>query len=138
MGERMSWAARRKTTRKEDEAYCLLGLFGVNMPLIYGEGGKAFIRLQEEILRHSFDPTLLAWGRLRHNDRPLVPLEAADPSKLVSALKFIIGKQHPWFRKWYGYEPSVGMLAPDARHFFHCDSLVPSQSCSELSWALTP
>jgi len=47
--ERMSWAAKRRTTRKEDEAYSLLGIFDVHMPLIYGEGKKAFIRLKEEI-----------------------------------------------------------------------------------------
>ncbi|KAF2731208.1 HET-domain-containing protein [Polyplosphaeria fusca] len=58
---RMSWAADRTTTREEDMAYCLLGLFDVNMPLLYGEGGKAFIRLQEEIMRNSDDQTLFAW-----------------------------------------------------------------------------
>jgi hypothetical protein len=48
--ERMSWAKKRKTTREEDEAYCLLGIFDIHMPLIYGEGKeKAFIRLQDEI-----------------------------------------------------------------------------------------
>ena len=48
--ERMSWAAKRKTTRKEDKAYSLLGIFDIHMPLIYGEGEeKAFIRLREEI-----------------------------------------------------------------------------------------
>ena len=39
----MSWASRRVTTRDEDIAYCLLGIFSVNMPLLYGEGEKAFI-----------------------------------------------------------------------------------------------
>ncbi|KAF6785392.1 ankyrin repeat-containing protein, partial [Colletotrichum sojae] len=42
IAQRMSWAAKRKTTRIEDQAYCLLGLFGVNMPLLYGEGEMAF------------------------------------------------------------------------------------------------
>jgi Heterokaryon incompatibility protein (HET) len=51
--ERMSWAAKRKTTRKEDKAYSLLGIFDVHMPLIYGEGKKAFIRLKEEIDKSS-------------------------------------------------------------------------------------
>ena len=36
IAQRMSWASHRKTTRVEDEAYCLLGIFGINMPLIYG------------------------------------------------------------------------------------------------------
>ena len=56
---RMSWAAMRKTTRIEDEAYCLLGIFGVNMPTIYGEGRNAFYRLQEEIVKSSTDSTFL-------------------------------------------------------------------------------
>jgi len=57
----MSWAARRQTTRPEDVSYCLLGIFNVNMPLLYGEGAMAFRRLQEEIARSSHDQTLLAW-----------------------------------------------------------------------------
>jgi len=48
--ERMSWADRRMTTLKEDKVYCLLGIFGVFLPLIYGEGEKyATLRLKEEI-----------------------------------------------------------------------------------------
>src|SRR6195952_1344773 len=59
---RMSWAACRQTTRPEDIAYCLLGIFNINMPLLYGEGEeKAFFRLQEEILKNSDDQSLLAW-----------------------------------------------------------------------------
>lgn len=61
VGRRMSWAADRQTTREEDIAYSLMGLFDINMPLLYGEGQKAFIRLQEEILRQSDDHTLFAW-----------------------------------------------------------------------------
>ncbi|TFK83097.1 HET-domain-containing protein [Polyporus arcularius HHB13444] len=62
VAKRMSWAARRETTRVEDEAYALMGIFGVNMPTIYGEGRRAFRRLQEEIIRSSADHTLFAWG----------------------------------------------------------------------------
>lgn len=58
---RMSWAARRETKREEDMAYCLLGIFDVNMPMVYGEGRKAFIRLQEEIMRQSDDDSLFTW-----------------------------------------------------------------------------
>ncbi|KAI0776921.1 hypothetical protein BD413DRAFT_610504 [Trametes elegans] len=46
----------------EDEAYCLMGIFGVHLPTIYGEGKDAFIRLQEEIMLRIPDTTLLAWG----------------------------------------------------------------------------
>ncbi|OJT03675.1 Vegetative incompatibility protein HET-E-1 [Trametes pubescens] len=62
VARRMSWAATRSTTRIEDRAYSLMGLFGVQIPVIYGERGYAFIRLQEEILRRIPDPTLFAWG----------------------------------------------------------------------------
>jgi hypothetical protein len=61
ISEIMSWAARRKTTRLEDRAYSLLGLFGVSMPLIYGEGEQAFTRLQLEIMKSSTDHSLFAW-----------------------------------------------------------------------------
>jgi hypothetical protein len=49
IADRMSWTAKRKTTREEDIAYCLLGIFDVYMPLIYGEGKRAFTRLMEEV-----------------------------------------------------------------------------------------
>ncbi|PIL29023.1 hypothetical protein GSI_09071 [Ganoderma sinense ZZ0214-1] len=61
---RMSWAAKRRTTRVEDEAYCLLGIFGISMPTLYGEGQKAFRRLQEEIMKQSVDTSIFAWGGL--------------------------------------------------------------------------
>ena len=61
IAKRMSWASSRKTTRVEDVAYCLLGLFRVNMPLSYGEGEKAFERLQHEILKVSDDESIFAW-----------------------------------------------------------------------------
>jgi hypothetical protein len=62
VAQRMSWASTRKTTREEDMAYCLMGPFDVQMPPIYGEGSeKAFLRLQEEILKRSSDQTLFLW-----------------------------------------------------------------------------
>ncbi|KAI0651203.1 heterokaryon incompatibility protein-domain-containing protein [Trametes meyenii] len=61
VARRMWWASRRTTTRVEDEAYSLMGLFGVNMPTIYGEGRRAFLRLQEEILRRIPDDSIFAW-----------------------------------------------------------------------------
>jgi hypothetical protein len=48
--ERMGWAEKRRTTIKEDRVYCLLGIFGVFLPLIYGEGeDHASQRLEEQI-----------------------------------------------------------------------------------------
>lgn len=62
VAQRMSWAAKRQTSRVEDRAYSLMGIFNVHMPLIYGEGETAFIRLQEEIMRISDDQSLFAWA----------------------------------------------------------------------------
>jgi hypothetical protein len=63
VAQRLSWAARRRTTRAEDIAYCLMGLFGVHMPLLYGEGeANAFTRLQAEIARTTNDQSLFASG----------------------------------------------------------------------------
>ncbi|KAK5655760.1 hypothetical protein OQA88_5297 [Cercophora sp. LCS_1] len=61
VARKMSWAAGRQTTRVEDLAYCLLGIFDINFPLLYGEGTKAFRRLQEEIMKQTSDMSLLAW-----------------------------------------------------------------------------
>lgn len=61
VAQRMSWASKRETTRTEDVAYCLMGIFDVNMPTLYGEGDKAFIRLQYEIMKSSYDHSLFAW-----------------------------------------------------------------------------
>ena len=62
VAQRMSWAAKRVTKRAEDLAYCLLGLFDVHMPMIYGEKDKAFRRLQEHIIKDNRDDSILAWG----------------------------------------------------------------------------
>ena len=72
IAQRMSWASSRETTRPEDIAYCLMGIFDVNMPLLYGEGRKAFIRLQEEIIKDSNDQTIFCWERLVDENDPVV------------------------------------------------------------------
>lgn len=71
IAQRMSWASERSTTRIEDMAYCLLGIFDVNMPLLYGEGKKAFLRLQLELLNTLNDHSIFAWSI---PDAPLYPV----------------------------------------------------------------
>jgi hypothetical protein len=98
IAQRLSWAAKRRTTREEDIAYCLLGLLGVNMPLLYGEGPKAFLRLQKQIISESNDLSLLTWG-LR-----LSPYIDGHTSALASSLEQfkncydVITCQWPYFR----------------------------------------
>jgi len=73
VAQKMSWAALRKTTREEDRAYSVMGLFGVNMPLLYGEGGdKAFVRLQREIMKQSIDDSIFAWSMKMPPSHPQV------------------------------------------------------------------
>lgn len=73
VAKRMSWAAKRQTTRIEDIAYCLLGIFDVNMPMLYGEGEKAFIRLQEEIIKTACDLSIFAWTYHAPDDAKALP-----------------------------------------------------------------
>lgn len=85
VARRMYWASNRVTTRVEDEAYCLLGLFGVNMPLIYGEGRKAFRRLQEEIIRLNDDQSILAWYATDESDGTPVDFLASRASDFLES-----------------------------------------------------
>lgn len=98
IARRMSWAAKRQTTRLEDRAYSLLGIFDVNMPLLYGEGEKAFTRLQEAIMKNSDDQSLFAWGlvdtpttmkqfldRSDHSGLPMRGMLATSPSEFTNS-----------------------------------------------------
>ncbi|EOD52666.1 putative mfs monocarboxylate transporter protein [Neofusicoccum parvum UCRNP2] len=87
----------------EDVAYCLMGLFDINMPMLYGEGEKAFIRLQEEIMRASDDESLFAWV-----DRD------ADPDALYG----LLAKSPAWFAEARGIERSDERFALGPRHLF--------------------
>ncbi|KZM21955.1 uncharacterized protein EKO05_0005039 [Ascochyta rabiei] len=88
---RMSWAAERHATRAEDVAYSLLGIFDVNMPLLYGEGKlKAFRRLQEEIMKISEDETLFAWESTEFNiGASSADVLASDPRDFGEARNLI-------------------------------------------------
>ncbi|CAK7206980.1 hypothetical protein SEUCBS139899_009787 [Sporothrix eucalyptigena] len=102
----MAWASRRATTRVEDEAYCLLGLFDVYMPLIYGEGKQAFQRLQEEILKRTTDLTLFAW--LTPEEAAAMDLETAHSLQSLT----------PSNRSAY-----MPLLASSPAEFEHCRGL---------------
>ncbi|KIV76926.1 hypothetical protein PV11_08775 [Exophiala sideris] len=79
VARRMSWASKRVTSRPEDIAYCLMGIFNVNMTMIYGEGEKAFIRLQEEIMKDSDDESIFAWRDKNAPSNALTGLLATHP-----------------------------------------------------------
>ena len=86
IAQRMSWASKRTTTRVEDIAYCLLGIFDGAMPLLYGEREQAFLRLQEEILKKSHDHSLFAWPIHRENQPGLL----ADSPAAFAECQYIV------------------------------------------------
>ncbi|KAL5355544.1 ankyrin repeat-containing domain protein [Aspergillus floccosus] len=92
VAQRMSWASRRQTSRIEDRAYSMLGIFGINMPLIYGEGERAFVRLQEEIIRTSEDYTIFAWKDSKSYGGLLAP----SPDAFADSASFVQA-YHPAF-----------------------------------------
>lgn len=61
IAERMKWLSGRQTTREEDLAYCMLGILDVNIPLLYGQGKRAFMRLQKEYLQTNNDESIFIW-----------------------------------------------------------------------------
>ncbi|KAH7921214.1 hypothetical protein BV22DRAFT_998078, partial [Leucogyrophana mollusca] len=58
---RLRWAYNRKTAKEEDIAYSLMGIFDIQIPVVYGEKAKAFGRLLMEIVGRSGDVTLFDW-----------------------------------------------------------------------------
>ncbi|KAH9848554.1 heterokaryon incompatibility protein-domain-containing protein [Lenzites betulinus] len=109
VAKRMSWAAGRETTRVEDRAYSLLGIFGVHLSPIYGEGTNAFLRLQEEIIKYIPDQSIFAWGA----SRTLLGLHEA-------AHRFCGD----------GYYRDHGLLAPSPNVFWHVGDIAPITASS--------
>ncbi|KAH4301964.1 hypothetical protein HBH98_189090 [Parastagonospora nodorum] len=69
---RFSWASGRSTTKPEDIAYCLLGIFDIQMSLLYGEREVgAFRRLQQKIMKNSDDQSIFAWTLDKDQGSPL-------------------------------------------------------------------
>ncbi|KAK4551419.1 hypothetical protein LTR86_011185, partial [Recurvomyces mirabilis] len=92
IAEKMHWAAHRQATRAEDVAYSLLGLFEINMPLLYGEGDRAFMRLQHEIIRQVSDETIFAWQAPRCGTSPYYHaqtklIQASHPSAFIDSAR---------------------------------------------------
>ncbi|KAH8650880.1 heterokaryon incompatibility protein-domain-containing protein [Tricladium varicosporioides] len=108
VARKMSWASKRETTRIEDQAYCLMGLFGINMPTLYGEGNNAFLRLQLEILSSTDDESIFAWERSGH-----------DEEESVKKLK--IGEEKIYTTKGeVGRGSRGGLLANSPADFHNC------------------
>jgi hypothetical protein len=106
IAKKMSWASNRKTSRTEDIAYCLLGIFDINMPPIYGEGKKAFLRLQQQIMSSTMDPSLFAWGTIvdtlqeNYNLDQILGLKAIDwlPPEKRTPMLGLLADSPIWFK----------------------------------------
>jgi hypothetical protein len=86
---KMYWLSQRVTSRIEDIAYCMLGLFDINMPLLYGEGSKAFSRLQEEIIKVSNDHTIFCWTWTDSVPRDWASMLAPSPEAFKNSRSFV-------------------------------------------------
>ncbi|CZR56363.1 uncharacterized protein PAC_06251 [Phialocephala subalpina] len=91
---RLSWAAERTTTREEDIAYSLLGIFDINMPMLYGEGSKAFLRLQEEIIKNTADMSIFAWKALPETCQDCMGILAPSPREFKHASRMYPALSH--------------------------------------------
>ena len=137
VARRMSWASRRITTRVEDEAYSLMGIFDINMPTLYGEGSRAFLRLQEEILKRIPDGSLFAWGPRTANVFAVSPTPPPTYHRsALSQLKDCIRSVCLFFRR--GALAHVLPAQPVRRHVDYTLSsaslYTPVTSVSEVSF----
>lgn len=118
LAKRLSWASRRETTIEEDETYSLLGLFGISLPLIYGEGRwRAFNRLQRELITVYNDDSIFAWKAE----------QSSSELRFGSQWKGSIPPREP-----LGYQginiytdsgPGSGILAPSIREYWDASNI---------------
>jgi len=96
IAQKMSWAANRQTSRREDVAYCLFGLFGINLPLLYGEGDRAFLRLQDQLIRSELpDHSILAFRSSVYHTEPASAL-ALSPAQFQKSGNIKRSSRNPY------------------------------------------
>lgn len=142
IAQKMSWASKRETSRPEDIAYCLLGIFDVNMPLIYGEGTKAFLRLQEEIMTtYPYDFTIFAWGELASEcAREIKDMEMCIGDKILKLESFDPKDDHIFglLAESPRDYTSSGLitLPPDSKMFFRHEAPIQHRNKNVISLSL--
>ena len=134
VARRMSWAAKRQTTRPEDVAYCLLGIFNVNMPLLYGEGGRAFLRLQEEILTQHHDISLFSWCQQEESHSAYRGMFAHSPDEFVGCSS-MVSRTSPFLLGARFTVTSQGLMVDLGRHldYPHPDMTFVDLDCFDTS-----
>lgn len=121
---RFSWASRRLTTVEEDETYSLLGLFGISLPLIYGEGRwRAFNRLQRELITVYNDDSIFAW-KLRQSTNE--QSNESHKTGKTSSRKFQFPCKHinrHVLNLSVAHEHGRGILAPSIRAYWDASNI---------------
>ena len=132
IAEKMSWASSRTTSRPEDIAYCLMGIMNVNMPLLYGEGEKAFLRLQEELIKVESDESIYAWNIQGLSEGSATGILAPSPRHFAGCGNLVTinlpGLLHePWSITNYGLAMTVACLEREVDHL-----VMEGVSCYEV------
>ncbi|KAF7531902.1 hypothetical protein G7054_g8446 [Neopestalotiopsis clavispora] len=121
IAQRMSWAAERQTTVVEDMAYCLLGIFDINMPMLYGQGEGAFQKLQHEIIKTSGDQSIFAWAAVSGDPTGRTGALAKSPRFFRgcgSIVRDSLSKEEPYSLTNIGFKLRVSMIKNDSEAMF--------------------
>jgi hypothetical protein len=139
VANRMSWASKRETSRPEDLAYCLLGIFSIYMPMLYGEGSRAFQRLQEEIIKTSNDFSIFFWRDTRAQISDKHGLLAHDPWPFsASSQKQMLHmpqNNEPFAMTNRGLQIQARLIRVGSRlHFMMLDCAIPNIGIYPVAW----
>lgn len=140
VAQRMSWLAVRTTTREEDIAYCALGLFRVALPLLYGEGSNAWLRLQQEISRVTYDETIFAWAWRSHKEMFAyeMPLRPQYYPTLFHSWSYTARRSERQTRGYREIIPQAqGLLGPKHLAFSDCGNVRVRKHITRLSYTIT-
>lgn len=111
---RKSSASKRETARVDDRAYSLMGIFGVNIPTIYGGGAGAFTRLQLEILKMSNDHSIFAWQHLSWSRSGSYGMLADCPDNFTHASHFDVMRHDEFVRTFNSLNPKADFAMTNA------------------------
>lgn len=135
IAHKMSWLSKRITSRIEDMAYCMLGIFDISMPLLYGEGKSAFVRLQEELLRSYYDHTIFCWSWNKDVPANWVSLLAPAPSNFLNSGGYVRralqSESAPYQMTNLGLSIQLGLLSGCTGSFFILDAEMGDEEDSE-------
>lgn len=153
IAQKMSWAAKRHSTREEDTVYSLLGLFNVNMPLLYGEGGRqAFFRLQLELIKATDDESIFAWAvdGTGHDRGLFCGVLASSPQRFYRSTSIYNTAERDWLRRPYsmtnkGLEFTLWLPKVWVQHLeyskryevllpLHCERWTRRGDAQEMEW----